>query len=223
MRIEVKTVKTETFSMEWFSFGRGEKTMVILPGLSVQSVMGLASFVAEAYRMFADDHTVYMFDRRKELPASYSIKEMAADTAEAMRELGLSGVDLFGASQGGMIAMQIAIDHPELVHKLVLCSTSSAVDEEQFRAAMEMENPTIESIEDIAFRKQQKSEEENKTAHENNAKAEEEEKLRREELAKRMANGEDLSEDVLRDVFEKRFTAKADKEDSDNDEESSEK
>ena len=134
MRIEVKTVKTETFSMEWFSFGRGEKTMLILPGLSVQSVMGLASFVAEAYRMFADDHTVYMFDRRKELPASYSIKEMAADTAEAMRELGLSGVDLFGTSQGGMIAMQIAIDHPELVHKLVLCSTSSAVDEEQFRA-----------------------------------------------------------------------------------------
>ena len=49
MRIEVKTVKTETFSMEWFSFGRGEKTMVILPGLSVQSVMGLASFVGEAY------------------------------------------------------------------------------------------------------------------------------------------------------------------------------
>ena len=46
------------------------------------------------------------------------------------------------------------------------------VTEEQFRAAMEMSNPTIESIEDIAFRKKQQSEEENQTAHENNAKAE---------------------------------------------------
>ena len=133
MSIEIKTVKTESFSMDWFSFGHGKKTMVILPGLSVQSVMGLAGLVAEAYKMFADDHTVYMFDRRKELPASYSIKEMAEDTAAAIRSLGLGDIDLLGASQGGMIAMQMAVDEPDLVHKLVLCSTSSQVGEEQFR------------------------------------------------------------------------------------------
>ena len=104
------------------------------------------------------------------------------------------------------------IDKLHFVAEFLLKNES--MDEEQFRAAMEMDNPTIESIEDIAFRKQQKSDEENKTAHENNAKAEEEEKLRREELAKRMANGEELSEDILRDVFEKRFTAKADNGDS---------
>ena len=132
MSIDIKTVKTDGFSMDWFSFGSGEKTMVILPGLSVQSVMGLAGFVAEAYKMFADDYTVYLFDRRKELPASYPVKEMAADTAEAIRSIGLRDIHLLGASQGGMIAMQIAADDPDLVHKLVLCSTSSAVDEEQF-------------------------------------------------------------------------------------------
>jgi len=134
MGIEVKTVKTDAFSMDWFSFGKGERAMVILPGLSVQSVMGLAGLVAEAYKMFADDHTVYMFDRRKDLPASYPIKKMAEDTAEAMRTLGIGDADLFGASQGGMIAMQIAIDDPDLVHKLVLCSTSSAVGEKQYGA-----------------------------------------------------------------------------------------
>ena len=80
---------------------------------------------------------------------------------------------------------------------------NESMDEEQFRAAMEMENPTIESIEDIAFRKKQKSEEENQTAHENNAKAEEEERIRREELSKRMANGEPLSDEMLHDIFGK--------------------
>ena len=89
------------------------------------------------------------------------------------------------------------------------------MDDEQFRAAMEMENPTIESIEDIAFRKKQKSEEENDIAHENNRKAEEEERLRREELAKKMANGENITDEVLADIFEKNFTAKADSDDSD--------
>ena len=80
---------------------------------------------------------------------------------------------------------------------------NESMDEEQFRAAMEMENPTIESIEDIAFRKKQKSEEENQTAHENNAKAEEEERIRREELSKRMANGEPLSDEMLQNIFGK--------------------
>lgn len=134
MSISIETVKTDRFSMDYFSFGKGDRAMVILPGLSVQSVMGLAGLVAEAYSKFAKDHVVYMFDRRKDLPSKYSVKEMAEDTAEAMRALGLRDADLLGASQGGMIAMQTAIDHPDLVHKLVLCSTASSIGEEQFGA-----------------------------------------------------------------------------------------
>ena len=86
---------------------------------------------------------------------------------------------------------------------------NESMDEEQFRAAMEMENPTIESIEEILVEKKRKSEEENQTAHANNLKAEEEEKARREELAKRMANGEALTEDVLFDIFGKKPEEKA--------------
>ena len=78
-------------------------------------------------------------------------------------------------------------------------------------------NPTVESIEDIAFRKKQKSEEENDIAHENNRKAEEEERLRREELAKKMASGEELTDEVLKDIFEKNYTANADSDNNDSD------
>ena len=105
------------------------------------------------------------------------------------------------------------IDKLHFVAEFLLKNES--MDEEQFKAAMEMENPTIESIEDIAFRKQQKSEEENDVAHENNRKAEEEERLRREELAKKLANGEELTPENLADIFEKNHTANADK-DEDN-------
>ena len=104
--------------------------------------------------------------------------------------------------------LETHIDKLNFVAEFLLKNES--MDEEQFRAAMEMDDPTIESIEDIAFRKAQKSEEENKTAHENNAKLEEEERARREELAKKMANGEELTEDVLRDIFETKYTAHAD-------------
>ena len=103
------------------------------------------------------------------------------------------------------------IDKLHFVAEFLLKNES--MDEEQFRAAMEMDNPTIESIEDIAFRKQQKSEEENDVAHENNRKAEEEENSRREELAKKMASGEILTDDVLAEIFEKNYTASTDKKD----------
>ena len=52
------------------------------------------------------------------------------------------------------------------------------MDEDQFRAAMEMNNPTMESIEEIAKERKRVSDEENKTAHENNARNEELEKER---------------------------------------------
>ena len=93
------------------------------------------------------------------------------------------------------------IDKLHFVAEFLLKNES--MDEEQFKAAMELDNPTIEDIEDIAFRKQKQSDEENDVAHENNRKAEEEEKLRREELEKKFASGEMLSEEELKDLFDR--------------------
>ena len=135
--MEIKTIHSANFSMDYFHFGHGEKTLVILPGLSVQSVMGAADAIAEAYRPIEDKFTVYVFDRRSDLPAAYSVREMARDTAEAFRALGLKQVCLFGASQGGMIALVLAIEYPELVGKTVLGSTSAHVQEAQYRVPEE--------------------------------------------------------------------------------------
>lgn len=125
--IKIETARPGAFSMDYFRFGRGERTLVILPGLSVQSVMSCADAVADAYRLFSDDYTVYVFDRRKELPTNYSIYDMADDTSAALYALGLHKADVLGVSQGGMIAMSIAVKNPDLVEKLVLCSTSADV------------------------------------------------------------------------------------------------
>ena len=133
MAIKIETVQTDTFSMDFFRFGRGERTLVILPGLSVQSVMGLADAVASAYQNMAETFTIYLFDRRKDLPPVYSVRDMARDTAAAFKALGLRDVCLFGASQGGMIAMVLAIEYPGLVGRMALGSTSSHVKEPQFR------------------------------------------------------------------------------------------
>ena len=133
MSIPIETVKTASFAMDFFHFGQGEKPFVILPGLSIQSVTLYADAVAQEYEELTKEFTVYVFDRRTELPARYSIEDMADDTAAAMEALGLRDVYLFGASQGGMIALVIAIKYPALVRKMVLGSTSAHVTDEQYR------------------------------------------------------------------------------------------
>ena len=105
------------------------------------------------------------------------------------------------------------MDKLEFVAQFLLKNES--MDEEQFKAAMEMSEPTIESIEEIAIRRQQRSDEENQTAHENNARAEAEEKARMEELAKKMANGETITSDNLEEIF-KNHTATADNDSDEN-------
>ena len=120
-------VKTNGFEMEYCKFGNGDRIFVILPGLSIKSVMGAKDSIEDAYSIMKDDFTTYVFDRRKSITDDYSIYDMADDTAAVMKELGLKDIYLFGASQGGMIAMAIAIRYPELVKKAVLGSTSPHV------------------------------------------------------------------------------------------------
>ena len=55
MSLQIKTVTTDDFSMDFIHFGRGNRTLVILPGLSVDSVMKYAGTVADAYSIMTDD------------------------------------------------------------------------------------------------------------------------------------------------------------------------
>ncbi len=114
---------------DYISFGNGEKTLIMIQGLNTRGIKGTALLLACMYRIFAKDYTVYLFDRRRELPEKLSVKELAADVAAAMDALKIKNADVFGVSQGGMIAQYLALERPELVNKLVLAVTLSRNNE----------------------------------------------------------------------------------------------
>lgn len=115
-------------TMDYVRFGKGEKNLIILPGLGdgLVTVKGKALLMAASYGKVTSGYTVYMFSRRNALPAKYSIDETAADLAEGMEKLGLDNADVIGISQGGMIAQKLAVLYPEKVNKLVLGVTAAA-------------------------------------------------------------------------------------------------
>lgn len=132
-KMRIETVRANAFAMDYFRFGQGKEPLVILPGLSVQKVMGSADWIAEAYRLLADDFTIYVMEPRNEMPSAYTVHEMARDAAEAIEVMGLGPVCLFGVSQGGMMALTIAIERPEMVRRMILGSASARVTEAQYR------------------------------------------------------------------------------------------
>ena len=66
----IKTISNNSFSMEYLKFGHGKKTLLIIPGLSIQSVIASADAIEEAYMPLTDEFTIFLFDRRKELQSS---------------------------------------------------------------------------------------------------------------------------------------------------------
>jgi pimeloyl-ACP methyl ester carboxylesterase len=57
-----------------------------------------------------------------------SLVDMGDDLAVILRELGYTRVDVMGYSLGGGVAFRLAVQHPEVVRRLVLVSTGFAQD-----------------------------------------------------------------------------------------------
>jgi pimeloyl-ACP methyl ester carboxylesterase len=56
-------------------------------------------------------------------PGDLYIKQFAEDTVGLMEAVGFDSAHVLGISMGGMIAQELALDHPDKVEKLVLCAT----------------------------------------------------------------------------------------------------
>lgn len=90
----VRHIPCDGGKVPYVTFGSGSSPLVILPGMSVQSVMLSADAVAAAYADFTADRTVYVFERRDPVPAGFTVADMAGDTAAAMDRLGLREADV---------------------------------------------------------------------------------------------------------------------------------
>ncbi|MCC5890123.1 MAG: alpha/beta hydrolase [Alkalibacterium sp.] len=108
--------------VDFITFGKGEKPLVIIPGLSdgLRTVKGTAASLAVMFRIYAKDYKVYVFSRKNKLEEGYSTRDMASDLKKSMEKLNISKAYVMGLSQGGMISQYLAIDYPEMVERLVI-------------------------------------------------------------------------------------------------------
>jgi pimeloyl-ACP methyl ester carboxylesterase len=113
--------------------GDGERNLVVFGGLDFRHKppSGIMLRMSTGYlRGLEDSYKIYIVNRKPGLPPGYSMSDMANDYAVMIKnELG--GVtDIIGVSTGGAIAQHFAIDHPDLVRRLVLAMTGFRLTEE---------------------------------------------------------------------------------------------
>ncbi len=93
--------------------------LVILHGL-----FGTLENWGSQTRTFADQFSVYAVDLRNHGRSPHASEcdyaSMAADVIELLDDEGLTQVDLLGHSMGGKVAMQLALNHPQRVRRLVV-------------------------------------------------------------------------------------------------------
>jgi pimeloyl-ACP methyl ester carboxylesterase len=106
-------------------YGEGDPLVLLHGGLATMDMFGPnVALLAEGHQVIAIDlqghgHTL-PFDR----PMSY--EAMADDVAGVIRYLGLEKADIMGYSLGGGTALRVAIQHPDVVDKLVVVSAPYA-------------------------------------------------------------------------------------------------
>jgi len=99
----------------------GAPTVLLSSGLG-----GAAHYWALQIPVLANDFRVIAYDQTgtgrspATLPPDYTIADMAAEVAVLLDELGVESVHVIGHALGGLIGLQLALDQPTLVDRLVL-------------------------------------------------------------------------------------------------------
>ena len=109
------------------SYGKGTPLVLLHGGY------GTSGMFADLVPKLATDRRVIAVDlqghgRTADIDRPLSLEAMAGDIAALISYLDLGQADVMGYSLGGGVALRTAIDHPDLVRRLVLVSTPFSRD-----------------------------------------------------------------------------------------------
>lgn len=105
----------------------GTKPLILLHGLGVTGDSWAIQFpglIQSGFRILAPDARGF---GRSSYPGVCSVPLMAADIVSLLKDLDAHPATVAGISMGGTTALQLALDYPQFVEKLVLVNTFAAL------------------------------------------------------------------------------------------------
>ncbi len=127
--VTIRNISIDDTNIRYIRFGTGLKNLIIIPGLYIFDIMNSKDFIEAAFRSFEDEYTIYLFERRVNIPNNFSILDYADDLYKCINYFSLDNIYLFGASLGGIISEIIGYKYPKNIKKIILAGTTSYVDD----------------------------------------------------------------------------------------------
>ena len=107
----------------WEEHGAGDPLLLIMGlGATLEWWHRLVPILAPHYRTIVYDNRGV--GRSTVPPGPYLVPAMAEDAVAVMDAAGITSAHVFGASMGGMIAQELALNHPSRVRSLILGCTA---------------------------------------------------------------------------------------------------
>lgn len=112
----------------WYqTYGEGEPLVLLHGGFGSVEMFGPnIEILAQGRRVIGVDLQAHGGTGPLGRPMSFDV--LATDVAELIKSLGYEKADVMGYSLGGAVALRVAIDHPQVVDRLVTVSAAYAYD-----------------------------------------------------------------------------------------------
>lgn len=105
--------------------GTGKPLVLLHGGLGAYEMFGpILPMLTEKHQVIGVDLQAHGRTRPFDRPMTHA--NMATDVAELIKWLGYDKIDVVGYSMGAEVLMRVAIDHPEVVDRLVLISAAAS-------------------------------------------------------------------------------------------------
>jgi len=128
--LEIKKAKVNDIEIAYYIRGDGPPLLMIM---GFRGTMGI--WDPQLLEILEKHYQLIVFDNRgvglsTDTDEDHTtIPQMSDDTYHLLKTLGYDRVNVLGWSMGSMIAMHLAVTHPEIIDTLTLCSTSPGKDD----------------------------------------------------------------------------------------------
>lgn len=141
-------VRVGALEMYYEQLGRGRPLLLLHAGFSsiISSFGTLRPELANSWATLAIEQQAHGHTADIDRPLSY--EQMVEDTAAVLRQLQVSDADVFGWSDGGIVALGLAIQYPELTRRVAIIGAGYNGDAElpEFKERMKNLDPENEHL-----------------------------------------------------------------------------